>query len=148
MNAPEVKKLYQDFIQKSGSTLSHEQFFTLLLFFPALLVVVSDGQIDHEEWTYIKYLAKFMSDAHIETLQDEQRPILTQAYSDALKWLVENLATSKKPFIETLAGYLNRHPEVKEDIIETLYMFSEASDGQSQEETQAIDRIKQELGID
>ncbi|MCS7005327.1 MAG: hypothetical protein NZM38_08375 [Cytophagales bacterium] len=147
MNTSEFKELYEQFVFKSGSSLTQEQFTTLLMFFPALLVVVSDGKVDLEEWTYIKYLAKFMSDAYIDSASDEERSLLTESYYHALKWLIENLETWKKLFIDVLAKYLTIHPEVKDDIIETLYMFSEASEGQSGEEIKVIERIKQELRI-
>jgi hypothetical protein len=148
MNSPEIKNLYSEFRTASQSKITNEQFGTLLMFYPSLLVVVSDGVVDKEEWVYIKYLAKFMSDSHKEGITDEQRAALVDNYFEDLRFLITNISDWKEKFLTTLACYLSKHPEIKEDILETLYMFSEASEGSSEDELTTINDLKHHLGID
>ncbi|MBX2844458.1 MAG: hypothetical protein KTR26_22035 [Flammeovirgaceae bacterium] len=145
MQSPEFESLHQKYQGVKSSQLNGDQFGTLVLFFPSLLVVASDGIIDEEEWVYVKYLAKFMADTYKNDLDDEARESLESQYFAELNFLISNLEEWEPKFVDTLRAYLETNPLVKEDVLEILYLFAEASDGESEEETLKINSLKEEL---
>jgi len=145
-----VESLYNAYLAAHQNTLTEEQFNSLLIFFPALLVVASDGVVDDEEWMYVKYLAKFMSDSfkYQGDVTESERKELEALFLENLKYLLESLDTWEEKFIDTLRDYLEDTPELKEDVLEILHLFAEASEGTSDEEQEVIDKLVQRLGLE
>ena len=110
-----IKDLYTKYKSRSNSQLSYEQFETFLIFFPSLLVILSDGVIDDEEWVYIRYLAKFMADTSKEEVPDEsEREFLMNDYLDNLKYMIDHMERWEKSFIETLKRYIQEEEDIKD----------------------------------
>jgi hypothetical protein len=146
--SPIVAKTYQKFITESGSSLKGEHFITLLTFFPALLVIAADGVIDEEEWVYVKFMAKAMADTFRDELADktELKPLEQQFLKD-LGYILEHITDWKPQLMDTLRIYLTEAPDVKEYVLDALYMFADASDDVSYQEEETIDEIKRQLNI-
>jgi hypothetical protein len=143
-----TQELYNKFKNRSGSKLGYEQFNTLLIFFPAILVVMSDGVIDDEEWVYVDYLSKFMAKNHKDNLAGDQAyDELVAMYYEDLQFLIENLSTWKNSFLEELKSVLIGQDEIKSTLVETLYLFADASEGVSDDEQHTIDNLKELLDL-
>ncbi|UZR93607.1 hypothetical protein [Chondrinema litorale] len=140
----ELQKKYQS---ERAHTLTEEQFGSLVLFYPSLLIIASDGKIDEEEWLYVDYLAKFIADTFKNEISAEARDVLQEKYLAELKYLAENLEKWESAFIEVLKDYISVHEEVKEDVEDILHLFAEASDGKSDEEEIKIEELKGVLQI-
>ncbi len=144
-----IKDLYTKYKSRSNSQLSYEQFETFLIFFPSLLVILSDGVIDDEEWVYIRYLAKFMADTSKEEVPEEsEREFLMNDYLDNLKYMIDHMERWEKSFIETLKRYIQEEEDIKDYVLDTLYLFAEASEGSSDSEEKRIRELRDELNLD
>lgn len=146
--APTMVQLYQQYHTERATSVSEDQFATFAVFFPTLIIIISDGVIDLEEWDYVKQLARFMA----KTFQDEgheQADVgeLTEAYLAEISYLIKFLADWREPFLSTLENYLTTRPEAKASILDTIELFAEASEGTSPEEQAQIDDIKQRLRL-
>ena len=148
MESPILDGLFEEYKKVSNSKLTSEQFSTLVMFFPALLVIASDGVIDQEEWIYVKYLSKFMSDTYKDGLNEQELSHLNQAYYTELEFLIDGLEEWEGRFVEALGKYLAKFPSQKETIMETLHLFAEASDGESNEEVEKIEELTQKLKLE
>ncbi len=138
-----IDSLYTDFQRKSGSKLTQEQFERMVYYFPALLVVASDGKVDEQEWVYIRYLAKFIAETFPKGLEGD----LVGNYVDSLAYLVNYCQIWENRFLDALKFHLSKYPEVKEDVRESLYLFAEASEGQSTQEEQKIQQLISYLNL-
>jgi len=143
-----IASLFTEYQKVSSTPLTQEQFQTLVLFFPSLLVLASDGVIDQEEWVYVKYLAKFMSDTYKKDLTDVELAALNQNYYKSLELLIDSLDTWEDRFLDALKLHLEEFPFKKETVTETLHLFAEASEGESDDEIKKIEEIAERLNID
>ncbi len=135
--------LHQDFLTNSKTQLSAEEFETLLVFFPAILVVAADGDIDHEEWLYINQLTRAMANS----FEDDQQERLEEEYEKAVKFLVRELHTWEEDVIPVLQTILSKKPDLREEITEVIYIVADASDGISAKEKKVLTQLKQKLGL-
>lgn len=149
MNLNNTENLYKKYCAERSASLTDQQFGSLVMFFPALLVIMSDGVVDEEEWIYVKYLAKFISDTMKDEVAEEDLGALQEVYYKELEYLVDpdHLERWKPEFLMVISEYVDGHPDVKEDIEDILYIFADASDGLSEEEEEQIELIKKELHI-
>jgi hypothetical protein len=147
MDFPGLQNLYKDYKKTSGSAIVENQFGTLVMFFPSLLVVASDGVVDDEEKIYVKYLAKFMADTFKNEISPDERDSIEGSYLSDLEYLLDNLPDWEPKFIDTLKSYLETHEDAKEDIVDILYLFADASDGVSDDEEQKIEELKTILDL-
>jgi hypothetical protein len=145
MKNPEMAQLYQRYLSERAIALDEEQFHTIVMFFPALLVIACDGHIDEEEWMYVGYLARSMAETY--PIQHVEQAKLQETFYQELEFLLKNLHAWEKPFLQTLKGYLSFNPSIKDDILDILYLFAEASDGESDTESQKIDLLKNQLTL-
>jgi hypothetical protein len=125
--ATTLQNLHQEFKQYSASNLSVAEFETLLVFFPAILVVAADGDIDHEEWIYINQLIKAMANYADEDNTEK----LEEEYEQAIKFLIRELHTWEMSFVPVLQGLLSQKADLREEVTEVLYIVADASDGVS-----------------
>lgn len=148
MDFSEQTALYQHYLSKRDKTLEKKHFDTLFMFFPSLLVIASDGEVDEEEWVYVRYLAKFMADTFRDEHTQEERDQLQDVFLAELTFLLETLSSWEKRFIPVMEHYLGIHPEAKEDVLDILHLFAEASDGESDAEAEKISQLSHQLGLD
>jgi tellurite resistance protein len=146
---PTVNDLYQDYTKERNLLLSPDQFASFLAFFPSLLVVSSDGFIDKEEWLYVKKLAKGLGNSFSEEeLSAEEIENLTLIYKSEFRYLLKNLPLWEKRFLNTLREYLLVNDYAKQFVVDTLFLFADASDGISDSEQKKIKYIKESLALD
>ena len=149
-----MKRLYAKYKEASGTTLSQDEFENLVIFFPTLLIVASDGEIDDEEKLYLEYLARFMSKSTYQTqnkTQKRDRKTSQQRYLDALEFLTKsengntndlsNLAKWEPLFVDVLKQHIKNDPNGKAQIEEIMRLFADASDGISDDEENKIQEI-------
>ena len=142
-----IASLHEKFTQKSQYTLDEEQFVTLLTFYPALLVVAADGYIDEDEKVYVKQIAKFMANSYADSHAEQLRP-LENEFFQSLMYLHEEEPYFKDSFLEALRQYLEKLPELKDNIAEVMLMFAHSSDDISNEEEIIIKEVSEKLEID
>lgn len=148
MTQKDFDELLADYEAKRNINLAPEQFHTLLTFFPALLVVAADGVIDDEEWVYVKYISRSMAETFMEDYGSEyELDELKTLFFQDLQYLTDHLEYWKDRFLAALKFYMLSHENIKSDILETMYMFSEASAAGTDEEERVIEQIKKILEI-
>jgi hypothetical protein len=142
-----IASLHEAYSKESKCELTQEQFVTLLTFYPALLVVCSDGEIDHEEEIYVKHIAKFMANSYADTHNGQQIGLEKQFYKN-LSFLQNRSADWELPFLQTLKAYLQEIPLLKANIVEVMFMFADSSEGISEAELLFIKDVAKQLDID
>ncbi|WP_250630834.1 hypothetical protein [Rhodoflexus caldus] len=143
-----LTRFFIDYQAVSETKLNREQFITLLTFFPTLLVVGADENIDDEEWIFVEHIAKAMADTFREELPDyNARMQLKEHFFADLKFLTEHMQAWKEPFLQTLKKYLQELPDIADEVLDVLYLFADASESTSEEEERVINNIREQLGI-
>ena len=141
--------LYYEYTKVRNIDINKEQFIYILNLYPALLVVLSDGIVDSEEWKTVKKLANILGKEFATTdLGLEKEENLTLIYKSEFKYLLKNRAQWERKFLDTLKAYFANNHSSKEFVLETMYLFANASDGISLEEDKMIDELSKELGLE
>lgn len=143
-----IDKLYENYTQTRFLELNKDQFITIVNIFPALLVVLSDDILDREEWTTVKKLARIVGiEFATDEFGDEKEENLTLLYRAEFRYLLKNREIWEKEFLEALRDYFSYNASSKEFVLETMYLFSDASGGTSNNEEEKIQFLINELGI-
>jgi hypothetical protein len=143
-----LTQFFIDYQKVSQTKLNREQFITLLIFFPTLLVVSADENIDKEEWIFVEYIAKAMADTFREELPDyDARMQLKEYFFSDLKFLTEHMQVWKEQFLQTLQKYLQELPDIADKVLDVLYLFADASEATSDDEERVINDIREKLGV-
>jgi hypothetical protein len=144
-----LDELYLEYSKVRNIDINKEQFIYILNLFPALLVVLSDGMVDGEEWKTVKKLANILGKEFATTdLGMEKEENLTLIYKSEFKYLLKNREVWEKKFLETLKAYFTKNQSSKEFVLETMFLFANASNGISLEEDKMIDKLTSELGLE
>jgi len=147
MKSAEIDSLYARYCAEVPCQLNSRQFGTMVMFFPSLLVIASDGEIDQEEKLYIDYLAKFMADTFKHEAGEQATEKLQQEYYQQLNYLLGQLKTWEHLFVQALGEYVLQHPEMQHEVLDILHLFAQASEGESADEKQKIDVLKEQLHL-
>lgn len=140
--------LYLEYTKARNIDINKEQFIYILNLYPALLVVLSDGIVDRDEWKTVKKLATILGKEFATTdLGLEKEENLTLIYKAEFKYLLKNRERWEKKFLETLKSYFDKNHSSKEFVLETMFLFANASNGISIEEDKMIDNLTEELGL-
>lgn len=149
MKPETVSELFRLYQTERKVKITEEQFVTFAVFFPTILVIISDGVIDMEEWEYVKQLSRFMAKSFRDSENSEvDVNALTQAYLYEISFLLKFQRDWQEAFMQALKGYVQENPEVKSSILDTIHLFAEASEGTSDDELEKIQFIKEELALD
>ncbi len=144
-----INQLFEEYSNKRNIKLNKEQFVYLVNLFPALRVALSDGLVDDDEWVTVKRLAKILGDEFAsEDLGQEKEENLMLIYKSEFRYLIKNLDEWEDKFLIALKDYFKENEASKEFVIETMYLFANASDGISDEEIKNINILTDRLGID
>ena len=144
-----LELLYKEYTQTRKIDLTFEQFTALATFFPALLVISTDGEVDNEEWNYIDRLGFDMCDSFAQNgMSPQELKDLKKLFKREIHFLQENFDTWERKFIKALKSYLIEHEGCKEEILENIYQSASVSEGICEKEKVMIEYLKQELGID
>ena len=144
-----IDQLFESYTNERFIELNKEQFVYLVNLFPALRVVMSDGLVDREEWVTVKRLAKILGDEFAsDDLGDEKEENLMLIYKSEFRYLIKNLDQWQEEFLIALKDYFNENDSSKEFVMETMYLFANASEGISAEENQLIEELTLKLGLE
>jgi hypothetical protein len=148
MTNKEVIQLYENYQKHYNTKLNQDEFVTLLTFFPAVQVLTADGEIDKEEWIYVKHIAKSMAETYKDEVPNQYELIdLQQSYEAELQYILENMDKWSAKFTLGLKSYLKEMPEVKDIVFDVMYMFADASNDISKAEKEMIDNLRIELEL-
>ncbi len=144
-----IDNLYQLYSEERNIKLNKEQFVYLVNLFPALRVALSDGMVDDDEWVVVKRLAKILGDEFAsDDLGQEKKENLMLIYKSEFRYLIKNLDEWEEKFLTALKEYFIENEASKEFVMETMYLFANASDGVSDEEIKNIHVLTDRLGLD
>ena len=139
MSAFTVHQLFVEYQKERNTKVNEDQFIFFIVFFPSLLVIISDGIVDLEEWEYVKQLSHFIAKSFKEEDHENVNVAeLATLYRHEISYLTKHLGEWQDKFLEALQYYLNDHPEFKETVLETMELFAEASEGTSSHEEERI----------
>jgi len=143
-----VEKLYNQYKSERNIELNVEQFESFLAFFPALLVVASDGIVDKEEWLYCRKMASGLGNSFSEdSMSMDETKRLTEIYRSEFRYLLDYLNQWEELFLDTLKKFLDENSYAKEFVNETAHLFAHASDGISAEERDTISILEKRLDL-
>lgn len=144
-----IDQLFEEYLKERFLTLNKEQFIYLVNLFPALLVGLSDGILDREEWVTVKKLAKILgSEFASDDFGLEKEENLTLIYKSEFKYLLKNREQWEGKFLSALKNYFSKNDSSKDFVLETMYLFASASDGVSPEEDKTIQYLSEFLGLE
>ena len=148
MTIKNLDDLYSIYKEKRNLTISKEQFILFAEFFPVILVVTADGVVDEEEEIYINKLSNSLGNIFKEEgLSDVKVLELKKVFKEEFAFLIFNLDDWQDAFLDGLKGHLEHNPDQKEAIIDTVYLFAEASAGISDDEERMLTYIKKRLDL-
>lgn len=148
MSTSAMDQLFSDYLKERNIKINKDQFIYIVNLLPALLVVLSDGIVDREEWTTVKKLAKILGNEFAtEDLGVDKEENLTLIYRSEFRYLLKSREQWEERFLDALREYFKENESSKDFVLETMYLFANASDGISEEEDEIIVKLCGRLGI-
>ncbi len=143
-----VQTLYEDYLKNRSIKLSYEEFLYILTMFPSLLVCMSDGKLDKEEWVGINSIASGLAEEFAATdLNNRDKEQLRAMLNSEFRYLLDNLDRWEKKYLSALKSYLDENNSEREFILESMYLFANAADGISGVEQEAINKLSKRLEL-
>lgn len=129
---------FKDYQTKRNTCLDENQFSSLLMMYPSVLVAAADGDFDALEKQNLAESVKEAADGNIL--------IACEMYSE-LSYLITADNNVKKNALTCTKDEIADKSEIKSMILELMTSMAEASDGISKVEAQKIAELKTELLI-
>ena len=146
---PQIEKLFKEYKRIRPVKIDIQQFTYLVNLFPAMLVVMSDDVLDATEWEAVKSLARAMAQSlPEERLEPEEQEGLERVFITEFRYLLDNTERWRSKFLNALSDIVNENNQSKEFVLETMYLFANASDGISVEEQTAINDLSRRLNLE
>lgn len=143
-----IQNLFEEYLKKRGVKLSKEEFCYIILLFPSLLVCMSDGKLDAEEWNSILSAAESLAlEFSDDNLGESDKDDLSQVLRIEFRYLLDNISRWTNKFQNALKHHLAEAPEDKEFIYETIHLFANSADGISDIEQATIDELINKLSL-
>lgn len=143
----QAEQLFDEYKKVRDIDLTLPQFTYLLNLYPCLIVCMSDGVLDKEEWEGVDKLAKGLTLNFSENLTPVQLVKMEQKFRTEFMYLIENLEKWQKKFLNALKSHISQSKLDKEFVLESMYLFANAADGISDVEQQAIDMLSDRLAL-
>ena len=140
--------LLEEYHKTRKSNLSLDQFTYILKIYPSLIICMSDGKLDKEEWEGVLNISKNLAFLCLDQVPDTDVEQVENLFSTEFRYLLENFDKWEKKFINTLKNYLEERNDEKEFVYEAMYLFANAADGISKEEQKAIDQLTSRLSLE
>lgn len=140
--------LLDEYLKTRKSELTLDQFTYILKIYPALLVCMSDGKLDKEEWDGVLSISKGLALLYLDQMPNASAEHIEQLFRTEFRYLLENIEKWEKKFLNTLRNYLEEHSDDKEFVQEAMYLFANAADGIAHEEQRTIDTLSSRLSLD
>lgn len=141
----QIELLFEEYLKIRRIDITIDHFIYLINLYPSLLVCMSDGVLDKEEWDGVLRIADGLADAYAEPEEKEQ---MAQLFRTEFRYLLENIDRWKKKFLNALRSRLEEHTEDKEFVMEAMYLFANASDGISDIEQSTIEELSERLSLE
>ncbi|MDA0195695.1 MAG: hypothetical protein O2887_09545 [Bacteroidetes bacterium] len=146
---PQIEKLYKEYKRIRPVKIDVQQFTYLVNLFPAMMVVMSDDVLDTTEWEAVKSLARAMAQSlPEEQLDPEEQEGLERVFVTEFRYLLDNTERWKSKFLNVLSDLVKENNQNKEFVLESMYLFANASDGISSEEQAAINDLSKRLNLE
>ncbi|MBN1251194.1 MAG: hypothetical protein JXA16_03595 [Bacteroidales bacterium] len=129
---------FKDYQTKRNTCLDENQFSSLLMMYPSVLVATADGDFDALEKQNLAESVKEAADGNIL--------VACEMYSE-LSYLISADNNVKKQALTCIKDEIADKSEIKSMILELMTAMAEASDGVSDVEAQKISELKTELLI-
>lgn len=142
-----IDRLQQEYERNRPARLTQDQFIYLVQMFPALLVSMSDGVLDKEEWEAVLKTSENLGKNFAVSSGAADVNELTDVYKTEFRYLLDNYERWKKKFINALQEYLSENPSAKDLVLESMYLFANAADGISKVEQEMIDELSNRLDL-
>jgi len=143
-----IESLLQEYQRIRRIEINRDLFVYILKLYPALLVCMSDGKLDDEEWDSVMKLARGLAEEYSELIPGADKEKIAQNFRTEFRYLLENVERWQKKFLSALKGYIEDSRDDKEFIMESMYLFANAADGISMEEQQAINNLADRLELE
>ncbi|WP_462247246.1 hypothetical protein [Ekhidna sp.] len=140
--------LLEEYHKTRKSDLSIDQFTYILKIYPSLLVCMSDGKLDPEEWDGVLGISKGLALLYLDQIPNSNAESIETLFRTEFRYLLENIDKWEKKFLNTLKSYLEEHPDEKEFVYEAMYLFANAADGIAHEEQRTIDKLASRLSLE
>ncbi|MEO9482575.1 MAG: hypothetical protein ABJG47_03990 [Ekhidna sp.] len=140
--------LLEEYHKTRKSDISIDQFTYILKIYPSLLVCMSDGKLDPEEWDGVLNISKGLALLYLDQIPNSNAEQIETLFRTEFRYLLENIDKWEKKFLNTLKSYLEEHPGEKEFVFEAMYLFANAADGIAHEEQRTIDRLSSRLSLE
>lgn len=140
--------LHKEYLQSRKSEVSIDQFTYILKIYPSLLVCMSDGKLDKEEWDGVLNISKGLALVYLDQMPNVSAEKVESQFRTEFRYLLENIDKWEKKFLNTLKSYLEEHEDEKEFVQEAMYLFANAADGISHEEQRTIDKLSSRLSLE
>lgn len=144
---PQLHQLYIEYIKSRKIKIPEDQFNYLAKLYPALLVCMSDGVLDKEEWDGIIMATRGLSSEFVKSPEDN-RDMIAMSFRTEIRYLLDNVDKWSKKFLNALHASIQDNKLDQEFIMETMYLFANITDGISDEEQEAINKLAHRLEID
>jgi len=143
----QVSLLYAEYTKVRKPRLNEEQFAYLTKIYPALLICMSDGLLDQEEWEGIVKITYGLAEEFV-VLPTDDKEIIAVAFRTEFRYLLDHIDKWSKKFLNALKDSIKDDKDDKEFVLETMYLFANIAGGISSEEQHEIDRLTQRLELE
>lgn len=142
----QIQQLYKEYTHYRRILIPEDQFVYLTKLYPALLVCMSDGVLDKEEWDGIVMATRGLAAEFVKS-PDDDRDMIALSFRTEIRYLIDNVEKWRKKFLNALENSLRNHPIDQEFVLETMYLFANIAGGISDEEEESIKSLAHRLGI-
>lgn len=144
----QIELLYQEYHKNRNVHLSLEQFIYIASLFPSLLVCMSDGKLDREEWDGVLAITDGLAQNYASENFATDEEELARMFRIEFRYLLDNLDKWDKKFLNALKSHIEENQSDKEFIHETMYLLANVADGISETEQKTIDDLSKRLSLD
>lgn len=122
-------------LERNNDQINLKEFEHILMMFPAVLVLKSDGHIDTTEMMYLSQLAKHMSSHNLGISEADLR--------QEIRYLAQKAHYWREPFMEVLRAYVHHH-KVAGEVVEIMIASAASSTGNVRQNIQI--KLQQQAG--
>ncbi|MCV9388461.1 hypothetical protein [Reichenbachiella ulvae] len=142
----QIQQLYKEYTHYRRILIPEDQFVYLTKLYPAILVCMSDGVLDKEEWDGIVMATRGLAAEFVKSPNDD-RDMIALSFRTEIRYLIDNVEKWRKKFLNALENSLKDKPIDQEFVLETMYLFANIAGGISDEEEESIKSLAHRLGI-
>lgn len=148
MSGLKIKNLYKEYLNQRFLDITFERFIYLVMIFPSLVVLKSDGEVDRKEREAINAIIKLIARQNTNShLPEEEEENLSLIYKAEIRYLLKTQTLWENKFLNALHEYLSLDSEHLDFVQETMYIFAYASNGLCLEEKEALAYLHERLNL-